>query len=256
MRASLNRRYKMLVSVRDVLANRQTLVNSTPMLRNRADEFTAQFTVIDAGTTLGIETTEGATETKNILRERLVNACFSLANAIWSHADDAKDESLKARIPNNLSDFQYGKDAELLGRYRAVIKEAQELRGIFEAFGIDTKVVDDAAINVEEFARNLNAPKTLRNTNSVKLANWQDNFKSMDGTLERLDRIINAMRIGQVEFYQEYTRARVLGTSNAKKEKAPEPRRANKFPVPTSPVKPPVEAEEKSMDVGSPFDKR
>ena len=211
----------MCLSIRDVLTAYQPIVDTVPGLKTRVDDFRAQLDVLNMGTTVRVEGTAGHTKDKNILRDRVAGACFSIANAIWSHAADINDEILKARIPINLSDFQYAKSVDLIGRFRAVVQEANLLGNKLEVHGVLPADIKKATDDVEAFAIKMNSPKSQRSANSAKLQGLKNDFKAMDTILERLDRSINALMLSQDEFYRAYQKSRFLGSTNVRKEKDP-----------------------------------
>lgn len=233
MRNDFNRRYRMCLSVRDVLTNFTGVVDSVPGLKDCVTAFDGQFRLLDDGTKHTLASTIGTTEEKNRLRERLVMASFSIANAVWSHAAKTKNEVLKEKIPVNLSDYQRGKEVDQIGRIRGVLAEANGLIKEIEAFGITTDLLAQANNDAEAFGQKMNSPKTLRSNNALKLDSLKNDFKDMMAILENLDRAVNAVMLRQDEFFKAYTKARFLGTGNLKKEKASEiaaPKSANNAP--------------------------
>lgn len=219
MRNSLNLRYRMCMNVRTVLDTYAPIVASVPKLAERATEFRTQFTVLDGKITIGVAGTEGHTETKNALRDQLALTCFSLANAVWSHAADLNNEILKASIPVILSDFQYGREFDLLARFRAVIEAANQYHKEIEAHGITPAQLAQANADMTAYDQNINLPKSTRSNNAVKLAKFIDDFKSMDAVLEKLDRAVNSVMLQQDEFHKAYFKSRYIGTANLNKQK-------------------------------------
>jgi hypothetical protein len=219
MRSTLSKRYKMCLSIRNVLSNYETVIDTVPVLKSRVTDFYTQLGVLDAGTMVGVEGTAGFTESKNQLRERLGMACFSLANAIWSHASDLNNEILKARVPVTMSAYMYGKEVDLIGRFRAVMQEANGLKKELAQHGFPTTVLETIQKDADEFSLTMNAPKDARDNNSSKLKSFVEDFKAMDTVLEKLDRSVNAMMFTQQTFHQDYQKSRYIGSANPKKEK-------------------------------------
>ncbi len=219
MRSTLSKRYKMCLSIRDVLASNQVIVDSVIGLKNRVTEFHAKLEVLDAGTMHGTDRLKGHTVEKNLLRDRLAQNCFSIANAVWSHAADQNDEILKGRIPINISDFQYGKAVDQIGIFRSVMAEANALVKEIEAYGITAQLLTDTNNDLEEFSVKINSPKSARTANAVKTKGLISEFKEMDGVLEKLDRSVNALMSQHVELYNAYQKSRLLGTANVRTAK-------------------------------------
>lgn len=232
MRNDFNRRYRMCLSVRDVLSNYTGIVDAIPGLKACVVQFEDQFQVLDNGTLLTLASTGGTTEVKNQLRDQLIVASFSIANALWSHAAKTKNEVLKEKMPVNLSDFTRGKEVDQIGRIRGVLAEANGLMKEIEEFGISAAFLQKANDDAEDFGQKMNSPKTLRSNNALKLDSLKNDFKAMMDVLERLDRAVNAIMPMQDELYKAYTKARYLGTANLKKEKAEETVERKVFPVP------------------------
>lgn len=243
------------MNVRTVLDTYAPIVASVPKLTERATDFRAQFTVLDGKITIGVAGTEGHTETKNTLRDQLALSCFSLANAVWSHAVDINNEILKASIPVILSDFQYGREFDLLARFRAVIEAANQYHKDIEAHGITPAQLAQANADMTAYDQNINLPKSTRSNNSVKLAMFIDDFKSMDAVLEKLDRAVNSVMLQQDEFHKAYFKSRYIGTANLNKQKdAPEPVE-RKFPQPMPVAKRQFSTEVPVLQGGGPYER-
>ena len=255
MRNSLNLRYRMCMNVRTVLDTYAPIVASVPKLAERATEFRAQFSVLDGKITIGVAGTEGHTETKNALRDQLALTCFSLANAVWSHAADINNEILKASIPVILSDFQYGREFDLLARFRAVIAAANQYHKEIEAHGITPAQLTKANTDMTAYDQNINLPKSTRSNNAVKLALFIDDFKGMDTVLEKLDRAVNSVMLQQEEFHKAYFKSRYLGSKNLNKQKDAAEPVERKFPQPNPAANQKNMAEVPFLEGGGPYER-
>ncbi len=218
MRDVLNRRYRMYLSVQEVLGAFAAAVSSILHLEQLSTNFIQQLNALRDGISIGVTGTAGITQDKRETRTRLGNVSFAIANAIWTYAEAQNDSILKAAFPLTLTEYHSGKDVDLLGRYQAVIRKAGSLDDALLPYGFGRVEIADATKLLDEFNRKLNSPKNARAANARKLSDFIDEFKTMDELLQRIDRSVNALILTQPAFYQAYAKARTISNYLPKKE--------------------------------------
>ncbi len=242
-------------AVEAVIDANPVAVNSIRAMEPRVQAFRDKLAVIRAGLDIGAANLTGVTEDKSQALERAGSECFALSNALWSVADDANDEVLKAMFPSAITSFQQGKAVELLGLFKAVLKAGREHADSLGNFGFDGSALDVVEAAINDFQQKINSPKLARSAGSNRLNQYIEEFNNMDAVIDRLDHAVNALRNTQSVFYAAYTKSRYLGTTPPKKDKEEVMPTERTLPVPPPPAKRTATPENGLIMGGSGFDR-
>jgi glyceraldehyde-3-phosphate dehydrogenase/erythrose-4-phosphate dehydrogenase len=115
-----------------------------------------------------------------------------------------------------------------------VLQIAENFRKEMMAFGVTDHFFVETKNESDNFTKKIVGSISQRSENSLRLESIGDEFKNMMSVLEGMDRAVNVLIQANPDFYKSYTKARYLGTGNAKKVSPTTPATPVKTPTVTT----------------------
>ncbi|WP_025865361.1 hypothetical protein [Prolixibacter bellariivorans] len=154
---------------------------------------------------------KGVTESKEMVRNGLIGKAVSLSGTMQAFAAVNDDPALAEKVTLNKSDLTRCRETDVEAMVVPLITEA---RNHIEALA-DYQVTEDMILEIETSLDNFMAligqPRTIRNKAFVAKTVLSDLFDQADDLLKnQLDKLMIRYSITDNDFYEEYTRARVI----------------------------------------------
>jgi hypothetical protein len=150
----------------------------------------------------------GITANKNQLKATLIVPAVDIARRMVAYATNVNNPVFLAKINYSESDLKRSSDTELKSRCQVIYDHAKENLGLLDGYGITR----DNLVQLQTAIMNFNDafPQRRVGTTDKKQATQHlaDLFKVLADTYDRIDKLIEMVRISHPDFYNEYKNVR------------------------------------------------
>ncbi|GET30021.1 hypothetical protein [Prolixibacter sp. SD074] len=211
MNTNQNKHLRMYLNTQTALDNNTNKWNTLPIMvatKNQYDELIQRIIGQNEKTN---PASKGITESKDLVRYGLTEKAVSLSGTMQAFAAVNNDLELAEKVTLHKSDLTRCRETDLEALVVPVITEA---RNRIEAL-TDYQVTEDMLVEIETSLDNFKAligqPRTIRNKAFAAKTVLADLFDKADDLLNnQLDKLMLRYRATNSDFYEEYTRARVI----------------------------------------------
>ena len=211
MNTNQNKHLRMYLNTQTALDNHTNKWNTLPVMVAKKNEYDELIQRIIGQNEKTNPASKGVTESKDMVRNGLTEKVVSLAGTMQAFAAVNEDPILAEKVGLSKSDLMRCRETDLEAMVVPVITEA---RNHLEAL-TDYLVTEDMIVEVETSLDNFKAligqPRTIRNKAFVAKTVLTDLFTQTDELLtNQFDKLMLRYRLTDNDFYEEYTRARVI----------------------------------------------
>jgi len=211
MNTNQNKHLRMYLNTQTALDNHTNKWNTLPIMvakKNEYDELIQR--IIDQNEKTN-PASKGITESKDLVRHGLTEKVVSLSGTMQAFAAVNDDPVLGEKVSLTKTAMNHCRETDLEAMVVPVVVEA---RNHMEALA-DYQVTEDMILEIETSLDNFMAligqPRTIRNKAFVAKTVLSDLFDQADDLLKnQLDKLMIRYSITDNDFYEEYTRARVI----------------------------------------------
>ena len=170
-----------------------------------------------------IKATKGTTATKEIKEDELETAILKLANAVYIYATRTGNEELKTDSDVNRSRLELMRDTELANRGKIIIDKAESLLTELTGYGITQEFIDAAKVIHNDFETILSKQQEKHAERSMNRQSLTELYKQIDSIVyDQLDPFVEMFIDTEVDFYNEYKRARIIKNLGYRSKSEPE----------------------------------
>ncbi|GET33223.1 hypothetical protein PbJCM13498_20860 [Prolixibacter bellariivorans] len=211
MNTNQNKHLRMYLNTQAALDNHTNKWNTLPIMVAKKNEYDELIQRIIGQNEKTNPASKGVTESKEMVRNGLIGKAVSLSGTMQAFAAVNDDPALAEKVTLNKSDLTRCRETDVEAMVVPLITEA---RNHIEALA-DYQVTEDMILEIETSLDNFMAligqPRTIRNKAFVAKTVLSDLFDQADDLLKnQLDKLMIRYSITDNDFYEEYTRARVI----------------------------------------------
>lgn len=204
-------RYQMLLSVQSFLNQHQAVWSGVPILAQVKTSLDDLVLGVHENLKTAGKDVKGLTTQKNQLKEHLAEKTAVLSGALAAYAALSNQPNLEAQATIHKSDIARAKDAELPPKIQDFIELLLANMEHMADYGITEPQVNDLMTSLDDFRELIGQPRLKR---SEALSAKKEASTLIDEGLEllnnSLDRIMIRFKFSDANFYDSYTRARVI----------------------------------------------
>ncbi|GET27666.1 hypothetical protein [Prolixibacter sp. NT017] len=211
MNTDQNKHLRMYLNTQAALDNHTNKWNMLPIMVAKKNEYDELIQRIISQNEKTNPASKGITESKDLVRHGLTEKAVSLSGTMQAFAAVNNDLELAEKVSLTKTALNHCRETDLEAMVVPVITEA---RNRIEAL-TDYLVTEDMIVEVETSLDNFKAligqPRTIRNKAFAAKTVLADLFDQTDDLLNsQLDKLMLRYRATDNDFYEEYTRARVI----------------------------------------------
>lgn len=152
----------------------------------------------------------GITNNKNQFRNNLIVLGADTSRKLTAYAILNNNLTLAGEVKYTETDLRRSSDLQLRDYVQIVYNKAQDIIEELTDYGITPATQEDLAINISSFNNVISAPRLGITTKSQATKQLAELFKQADITLEKLDAVVEIIRLTDPVFYNGYRSARKI----------------------------------------------
>jgi len=195
---------------RDFLRIHKPKVENLPGFSENNSVFEEGISQIKATAELQQFKKTGITESKRLLRASLVIQGEDISHKMVAYATNTNNSVLQKEVWYTKSELNRATDTDLRNMAQCIYDRAYENVAQLEAYGITEAVLSSFKAAINLFDESIPAVREGTNTKRGYTVQLENLFKDTEAALDRIDRIVEIIRLTEPEFYLGYRSARAI----------------------------------------------
>lgn len=200
-------------------------VQNVPALATCVNDFTNSVKTIEKQDQVYQNAAKGATAAKHKIADELIEQTMILGNPLHVYGIENGNNNLAEIASVTESALKRLRESALLQKGKAIIEQLEPLQNNLSAYGIKQELISryNETITAYDKAMNHKDSKHIETVSAREALHGA--FNTTDNILnQKLDKLMEIMKINNKEFYNRYQQARVikdLGTRHLKSDEQP-----------------------------------
>lgn len=201
---------KMSVTASTFLSAHESIVTELP-------NFSKYFTIIvDCNNKIKVlavqqeMNTSGNTTNKNLIRASLTTLCMDIVNRTKAYATNEENTVLLSQISYTQSDLNKSSDTKLLGICQVIYDCASAHVEALNTYGISTESFKKLQTSINDFSIAIPKVRIGATETSEATQQLQVLFNTLALNWDKMDTLIEMLRISMPPFYDEYQKVRMI----------------------------------------------
>lgn len=211
MNSNQNKHLRMYLNTQTTLDNFSIKWHTLPIMvtkKNRYDELIQRIIGQNEKTN---PASKGTTENKDHVRQGLMMKVISLSGLMQAFAAVNEDPELAEKVSLTKSDLVRCRETELAAMIVPLITEARNHIDELADYLVTEDMIVEIETSIDNFTALLGKPRSIRNKAFAAQTVLTDLFQETDELLKmQMDKLMLRYRATDNDFYEEYTRARVI----------------------------------------------
>lgn len=154
---------------------------------------------------------KGVTLDNQALYKRLTGVALAVSGALYVHASENKNQTLKSKVNFKNSDFSRFSQTERIASCTTILEEAKTLATALADFGVTASQLAEFESLLSEYKNVYTKPREMVVSRSTTTEAMNSAFSKAGLLLkDQCDRLARQFKISNPEFYQAYTLARII----------------------------------------------
>lgn len=211
MNTDQNKHLRMYLNTQAALDNHTNKWNTFPIMVVKKNEYDELIQRIISQNEKTNPASKGITESKDLVRHGLTEKAVSLSGTMQAFAAVNNDLELAEKVSLTKTALNHCRETDLEAMVVPVITEARNRIEALTDYLVTEDIIVEVETSLDNFKALIGQPRTIRNKAFAAKTVLADLFDQTDDLLNgQLDKLMLRYRATDNDFYEEYTRARVI----------------------------------------------
>lgn len=204
-------RMRMFLNTQAALDHNTNRWNSIPIMVQVKNELDELIQRIEDKNEETISSSKGTTAQKDLLRRSLVEKAVTISGILQAYFAYEGDKEQEEQVKLSKWELMKCRETDVEAKVAPVIKVARAQLETLADFALTEDMLIETETTIDSFNALIGKPRTIRNQVFAAIDAIDNLVKQADGLIrDRLDKLMIRFEFTDPNFYNEYTRARVI----------------------------------------------
>jgi hypothetical protein len=201
---------RMQIAVMDFLEKNETKLLFAPALAGYVDMLQDTLAQINTMQQAQLASTEGHTQTKEALRQKVIDGLLEIVKRVKAYAIVTDDKVLQESVKYSYSDLRRMPQTSIVGAVNRVLDAARPKLADIAPYGLSPEMLENVEQDLQTYVVALPGAKRVIAHRKTATGELENLFAAADDSLKKIDALMDIVSNADPLFYQEYKNLRLI----------------------------------------------
>jgi hypothetical protein len=201
---------RMQIAVMDFLEKNETKLLFAPALAGYVDMLQDTLAQINTMQQAQLASTEGHTQTKEALRQKVIDGLLEIVKRVKAYAIVTDDKVLQESVKYTYSDLRRMPQTSIEGAVNRVLDAARPKLTDVAPYGLSQEMLENAEQDLQSYVQALPGTRRVIAHRKTATGELENLFTAADASLKKIDALMDIVSNADPLFYQEYKNLRLI----------------------------------------------